>query len=678
MDIQNVQNLLKNSNNRLNIIHDDNIIGNLNETQICDLIVNYLDDDEKMAILHNVSFFEKHNLQISHIKKIVLSISDLNRDFLLYDTTLFAHDLHLKKSDIAEFIQSLDDNKSKFLLFELYNFSNFNLFDLIKNMDDSSKTNLLLQSTSIEKFDKINILISFSNIEALIDFFNNNHDFFVENNIFLYEVVSNLGEAYQQEFVSLIDTINLTPNEKKEIFVILKDTVKQTIDTNALPEEYKTALTLPTSTFILELLEKSYKTSELINKIDIDFNRNLEDYRGLDNLIILEPEKYNDEERAKSIELCGICPNLKVVNFIKDLTPVSTAEEYVKAEGWINEVLNLLKPEYSNAQKIAIIDSVIGEFISYSPDFDTEVFNHQDCRSIWKIICSCYGVCNGIAAVEKYLFDRIGIESKIVCSKNHAFLKLINIELSFSNGEIKKGNTIIDPTWNLAAHRFHGKPNLFCIDYETARLRDIDPDGTDSLCHQNGLALYDINLSLDDLSLRKLFQSVHLVDENGVFPLYHLATKSKQIHSKFSNDSLHDVCQQFILLSNYYPQFATCPDSSMRILEHVLLNSENLKFKKCIINRVYNKKDKNKTPVLYVYIDFDDFGKRFFYADYASEKSQFIQLGQDDFTSRFECYEEDLKKTNGLRPWEISETDKTKTDLSKGSGKVVVAGGEER
>ena len=118
-----------------------------------------------------------------------------------------------------------------------------NVQNLLKNMDDSSKANLLLQSTSLEKFDKINILISFSSIESLIDFFNNNHDFFVENNIFLYEVVSNLGEAYQQEFVSLIDKVNLTPNEKKEIFVILKDAVKQTIDTNALPEEYKTALT---------------------------------------------------------------------------------------------------------------------------------------------------------------------------------------------------------------------------------------------------------------------------------------------------------------------------------------------------------------------------------------------------------------------------------------------------
>ena len=47
--------------------------------------------------------------------------------------------------------------------------------------------------------------------------------------------------------------------------------------------------------------------------------------------------------------------------------------------------------------------------------------------------------------------------------------KIKDIELPLANGESVKGNTIIDPTWNLTSHRFGGKPNNFCISYEEAR-----------------------------------------------------------------------------------------------------------------------------------------------------------------------------------------------------------------
>ena len=55
----------------------------------------------------------------------------------------------------------------------------------------------------------------------------------------------------------------------------------------------------------------------------------------------------------------------------------STGKEFIEGENWIESVLSTIKPEYSKAQKIAIIDNAIGRRVSYSPDFDTEVFEYS-------------------------------------------------------------------------------------------------------------------------------------------------------------------------------------------------------------------------------------------------------------------------------------------------------------
>ena len=80
--------------------------------------------------------------------------------------------------------------------------------------------------------------------------------------------------------------------------------------------------------------------------------------------------------------------------------------------------------------------------------------------------------------------------------------------------------------------------------------------------------------------------------------------------------------------------------------------------------------------VLYVYVDSEELGKRFYVAD--KEKNKFVELPQEEFTRQFECYDQDLKKMNGVRPWETREQEKESEDLSKSSGKIVANGGQER
>ncbi len=85
----------------------------------------------------------------------------------------------------------------------------------------------------------------------------------------------------------------------------------------------------------------------------------------------------------------------------------------------------------------------------------------------------------------------------------------------------------------------------------------------------------------------------------------------------------------------------------MRILSDVLLKDENLKFNKCVVNRVYNKTDKEKKPILFVYIDSNEIGKKFYIAN--KNEGNFVTLTQEEFTKQFECYEKDLEKNERLQ-----------------------------
>ncbi len=111
----------------------------------------------------------------------------------------------------------------------------------------------------------------------------------------------------------------------------------------------------------------------------------------------------------------------------------------------------------------------------------------------------------------------------------------------------------------------------------------------------------------------------------------------------------------------------------MTILSDILLNNKNLKFNKCNINRVYSREDNEKKPIMYVHINSDELGNKFYYAN--KEKGQFIELPQEEFVKQFECYEQDLEKYNGLRPWEIKEQEQENVDLSKSAGKIVAEEG---
>lgn len=124
-----------------------------------------------------------------------------------------------------------------------------------------------------------------------------------------------------------------------------------------------------------------------------------------------------------------------------------------------------------------------------------------------------------------------------------------------------------------------------------------------------------------------------------------------------------------------YPDFTHSINETTDML-YGLLDDENFNYEKCVIKRVYKRSDKEKMANLYVYADFGKDGKVFYVAD--RETGKFVELEQRDFEEQYECYQMDLDRSGGIRPWEsVEKTEETK-NLTQSSGKVVACEGEER
>lgn len=649
---------ISNENIVLQIMND---VNDLETYQIVD-IIEKMSDVGKQKLLYNQDFIEKHQIPDYDLEYIVSSFTDEAREKIVMDRDFIENKLHLEDFQIVELVQGLSSEEAKDKAMEMYQFESYQKMEVLKSCSNSHKLDVILKNKTLESWDIMNVLQTLD-VKTVSELLVHHRKFCIENDIQPYEIIQGLDIKQQEKFIADLENINLTLNEKREILATLKEEVKQSLDTTNFSKEYKLALSM----------QPTIEGKGII----LDLKRDLEDYRGLDNLIRIKPERVTEEERAKIIKLCSICPNLEVINVLNHIVRyASTGSEYKEAEEWIDSIIDSLKPEYSKAQKIAIIDHAIGKKISYSPDFETEVSSSDDCRALWKIISSGYGVCNGIAKVEQYILNKIGIESEIVNSETHAFLKIKDIEIPLATGEIVKGNTILDPTWNLAKHRFGGMPDNFCISYEQARKNDIDIEKKDHECHKNDEQLQDATLNLDEQSLRALFASVGLADRDGKFPIKDLLEKSQRLDIFYANQPEQNINAQFSLLKQVCPEFATCQNSSMSILSEVLLSNDNLKFNRCVVNRVYDRADKEKKTIMFVYIDVNELGKKFYFA--SKDEAQFIELSQEEFTKQFECYEEDLKRMNGLRPWEIEGQEKEDIDLSKSSGKIVAEEERER
>ena len=395
-----------------------------------------------------------------------------------------------------------------------------------------------------------------------------------------------------------------------------------------------------------EYIEIKTKTSgKMVGKIEVDFD-SVEKYKDLDELIDIEPQELSEEEKQKLLDLIEICPNLNIVDF-KFGKHISNGKEYLKGEEWIDSVLEKIDPNWSDVQKIAYIENEIGKKFSYAPEHGTDVGNNNDEKAIWRVISSGYGVCSGIAGITKYMLNRIGINADLVRSNNHVFIRLEDIEIPKKDGTVERGNTFLDPTWDLGFHRFGLKPAYFFIDYE--RIRELDvKDGKDSESHKIVGDVGENIISLEDDCLRDVFKSIGVADRNGDFPM-------KDIFESFNTPEnkklpIKEKLEKCLsVLSENFPEFAESVQESILALEF-FLNSEIIDYGQYKIGIVYEREDKEKKANMFFYADLEEEGELFYYAD--KESKSFLQLTRQEFEEKFECYEKDLEENNGIRMWD--------------------------
>lgn len=645
-------------NDYINIINDyDSKIESLKILKIqgmyCPNVIMNLNSEDKINVLNDEKLCKEFGISESNKQKIFNSLDEEEKkDILTHNKDFIKNDLKFSDFDIAKMIANIDFEGQKNLI-NYYEVNNETQLEIILQSfpEENKKEVLLNDEYSLSGVCCAKIISSLGTKSAL-EFYKQNKEFCKEKNIDITDIANKLTEEEQIDLIYNIDEADLELYEKKKILIKSSSNVKEKIDSSKLSEDFQKALDMKLGI--------------------IDFNQDLEIYRGLDDLFSIMPQDMNQEDKNKINDLLEICPNIKINDKIG--ATYSSKEEFINGEKWIDSVLSGMDENWSDIQKVAYIDNQIGKKISYTPDFSKGICKNKtaDARALWKIIDSGYGVCNGIAQVEKYILDQIGIQSEMISGVEHTFLKLKDIEIPTKDG-MQKGNTILDPTWNLTAQRYGGYPDNFCVSYKSIREHDILSDGSDRECHKNDEILEDATLELDEENLRKIYSSIGAINKDGSFPIVELFNKIKE------KDSLNTTTDKIVLeklkaIQEYCPEFATCQNSTMAILQGALQEG-NINFNRCMVNTVYNKNDENKEPVIYVYADLPDVGKKFYYAD--KENQCFKETEQLEFENMFECYEVDKK--NGLKPWNDLSYKKEEQDLTTSSGKVSVEkGGEER
>lgn len=549
---------------------------------------------------------------------------------------------------LSQFISKVESEDKRFELVSFYDFPDSSVGPIVESCSDERKIDTILsEEYDFSHYTLENILSKFNDTNKLLAFLDQNGEFIKEHSADIFRIARALPKEKQLEFINGMDETSLPLGDKLKSLVVIDEEVKEQIDRSALPDNYIRALDMP----------NNYGT------IVVDLDSDLSQYQYFDELIHIKPQEFSQQDRRKIEELAKICPNMNAEDSLG--LESSTGIEFLEGEKWIRDVLSNIHDDWTDIQKAAYIDYRIGKQVSYTPDFDTEVSDDASARALWKIISSGYGVCNGIAQLEQYMFSHVGIESELVSSGRHSYLKVKNLEIPRSDGTSEIGDTVFDPTWNLTSNRYDAYPNHFARSYEEIRKFDITADGTDKECHRNDEAFNGPTLEIEESVVRDIYKSIGLAKENGYFPISDIMEISDEIAKK--DISLEEKMQeQFALLTKYHPEFSTCQNSTISILAGNFLLHDEMKPKKLIVDRVFNLEDKNKRPAVYVYFNDKKEGEKFFVAEEGAESFS-EAMSKEEFTKKYECYEYDLRKTEGKRPWERGAKE-VEQDLTRSSG----------
>lgn len=425
---------------RLRYIKDKKIMDGISSYEVVNIIKSF-PDDFKIQILRDISFLKQYDVNTYNIEDVIKYLSEEKRIELLKEKDFLSSDLGLDNFNLTRIISTFDKVENKTEMLNTYDLESYQKLDILKTFPINEKIQTILKNTYNLEIRELTELTSSLDTESLINFLNSNEEFLKEKNISIEDVTRRLDKQSSIELVSKLDLLNCSQIEKNMVLATLNEEAKKEVSRENLSKEEKDMLEIK-KTNLLHKPKDSYNNGLL----EVNLDEDVEKFKGLDKYVIINPKHLSKTQLENFCKLCDICPNMQIADDIGISS--STVEEYKKGELWITQVLGKITDEMTDIEKIAIIDNEIGKKISYSPDFDTETFKEGDARSLWKIISTGYGVCNGISQVACYMLGRVGIDAKMVSGEHHSFVKLSNITIPREDGTSITGNTILDPTWD--------------------------------------------------------------------------------------------------------------------------------------------------------------------------------------------------------------------------------------
>ena len=599
-------------------------------------IEQLLGDKEKRKLFKDFSSFDYRTL--------IAKLDDDKKLKILKDTDNY-HDIGLDNFDFTNIVETIknDDVIKKLLNSSLIN--NKNIIDVLRVLDDKYTINCLEQrDEGINEDSFTRVVSSLKNIDNIINVCNEFKESFEKYNCDLQDVFSSIynnNNNKQVDFLERIDEFNFNSDKKRQCFVYINEDVLSSLDRSKIADEYK------------QVLDLDYDYDVLWGQqLIFNVNRDVEVYRGLDKFLQINPKNFSKEEREKLFELANVCPQIEIAS---DMYGGQSIESYIKAEKWIDSIIDTIDSNMSDVQKIYIIDEAIGKKISYSPIFGKENENRVEVRKLWNIINSGYGVCNGISEVESYMLNKIGIDNEMVSTEGHSFLKIKNLHVDGKN----VGNSILDPTWNLSENRVGDRPEWFLVSNEMAQI--FDSNGY----HKNDEKLQDANYHLDKNTMEKEFKGIDRVDKDGKFPFERKLEMLDEFYEK-NDDSNKLILSCLKTVQDNVPDFVNCQDTTKYLLSCTLnrlvdKDSAKLKVREGTqVAKVYRKMDFEKNPVVLVQIVKED-GENFLaYGD--KDSNSFVVTNEEWLSKNFSSYDVDKEKNNGREIWDLTEYLEEKSD----------------
>ena len=193
-----ILNLISDSNILLSALLNEKIVSDIQSYYLEDIIQEKLADSEKLTLLNTPDWIKSHNISLPTISNIIEKMEDPTKYQILSNKELVINVLHLENY-VKDLVASLDDEDQKKTLIKLYDFPEYSLPDIIKTFSDKSKFNFLIKNPK-NRF--ILPIITTLSLDYLFDYINN---YARSTSILPYKITMNLEPSKQEQFIANID-----------------------------------------------------------------------------------------------------------------------------------------------------------------------------------------------------------------------------------------------------------------------------------------------------------------------------------------------------------------------------------------------------------------------------------------------------------------------------------------